>query len=118
MLSLVICLGSIFWFILSNQKREQSYENIPINNNELSGEEEHETDDSPSLAKAIIDLKSNGCHIVNLKQKVYLDNPQYVSYEEFRLKAFVNQIVIAYPGDSGTLLLVQLENTQWIWIPS
>jgi hypothetical protein len=89
----------------------------PNNYNE-SLSEEPEIVENLSIEEALSDLLRGGCHIVNIKGKVYLDNPQYVSYKEFKLKALESQIVVASSGDSGTVLLVQINSTQWVWIPS
>jgi hypothetical protein len=117
LLSLVLCIGSVYWFVLYNQNRDQPLESKP-NNNIESLSEEPEIVENLSLAEALSDLKRDGCHIVNVKTKVYLDNPQNVSYKEFKSKALESQIVVASPSDSGTFLLVQIKSIQWVWIPS
>ena len=71
-----------------------------------------------SLGEALGDLMSDGCRIVNVKSKINLDNPQIVSYKEFKLKALESQVVVASPSDSGRFLLVQIESIRWVWIPS
>jgi hypothetical protein len=101
-----------------NQTRAR--DDIPTkpNNNIESLSEEPEIVENPSLEEALSDLMRDGCYIVNLKTKVYLDNPQNVSYKEFKTKALETQIVVASPSDSGTFLLVQIKSIQWVWIPS
>ena len=80
--------------------------------------EESETEKNPRLMETITDLTLEGCSIIILETKVYLDNPYYVDYEEFKSKALESKIVIVSPGDSNTILLVKIKNIQWIWIPS
>ena len=115
--SIVLCIGSVYWFVLNNQNRDQPLEFKPNNHTE-SLSEEPEIVENLSLSEAFSDLLRDGCRIVYVKGKVYLDNPQYVSYKEFKLKALESQIVVASHSDSGTFLLVQIKSTQWVWIPS
>ena len=107
----------MYWFILSNKNNEQ--QNEPVQNtNNIPERKTPETNTTISLAEAIIDLKSENCHIVNTNAEVYLDNPHYIRYEVFKLKALETKIVALSPSDSGPLLITQSENIQWIWIPT
>jgi hypothetical protein len=115
--SVILCIGTVYWYVLNNQNRDQPLKSKPNNHTE-SLSEESELVENLSLEEAFSDLLRDGCRIVNVKVKVYLDNPQYVSYNEFKLKALESQIVVASPSDSGTFLLVQIKSTQWVWIPS
>ena len=115
--SLVICLGSVYWFILSNKNNGQQNEPAP-NTNNIPESIAPETNIKMSLTEVIIDLKSENCHIVNTNAEVYLDNPHYIRYEVFKLKALETKIVALSPSDSGPLLITQSENIQWIWIPT
>jgi hypothetical protein len=118
LLSLVICFGSLYGFVKYNQNRDQRLESTPNNVNEPLIVEEPGIEEIFSLAEAIIDLRKEGCRIVNVKAEVYLDNPQYVSYKEFKSKALESQIVVVSLSDSSTILLVQIKSVQWVWIPS
>jgi len=79
--------------------------------------EEPEIVENLSLEEALSDLLRDGCRIVNVETKVYLNNPQNVSYKEFKLKALESQIVVVSPSDFGTFLLVQIKSVQWVWVP-
>jgi hypothetical protein len=114
--SLVLCLGTVYWFVLNNQNLDQPLESKP-NNYIESLSEEPEIVENLSLEEAINDLLRDGCRIVNVETKVYLNNPQNVSYKEFKSKALESQIVVVSPSDSGTFLLVQIKSVQWVWIP-
>jgi hypothetical protein len=131
MFSIVMFVSSLFWIITDSGflfgapesslfKPATAANDIPTkpNNNTESLNEKHEIVKNLSLEEALSDLISDGCRIVNVKSIVYLDNPQIVSYKEFKLKALESQIVVASPSDSGTFLLVQIESIQWVWIPS
>ena len=128
MFSIVMFVSSLFFLIIDSGflfgapgsslfKPSTAANDIPNNNTE-SLNEKHEIVENLSLDEALIDLISDGCRIVNLKSIVYLDNPQIVSYREFKLKALESQIVVSSPSDSGIFLLVQIESIQWVWIPS
>ncbi len=69
------------------------------------------------LEEAINELKHEGCALVSIKAQIYLDNPQYIGFNDFKLKALETKLVIMSPSDSGIILVVQNEGTQWIWIP-
>ena len=131
MFSIVMFVSSLFWFITdagfllrtpgtSLIKPETMPDDISTkpNNNLESLSEEPEIVENISLEEAINDLLRDGCRIVNVKTKVYLENPQNVSYKEFKSKALESQIVVVSPSDSGTFLLVQIKSIQWVWIPS
>ena len=131
MFSIVMFVSTLFWLItdagfllgapgtslFKPETNPDDISTIPNNYNE-SLSEEPEIVENLSLEEALSDLLRDGCHIVNVKTKVYLDNPQYVSYKEFKLKALESQMVVASPSDSGTFLLVQIKSIQWVWVPS
>lgn len=131
MFSIVMFVSTLFWLItdagflwgapgsslFKPGTMPDDISTIPNNYNE-SLSEEPEIVENLSLEEALSDLLRDGCRIVNVKTKVYLDDPQYVSYNEFKLKALESQIVVASPSDSGTFLLVQIKSIQWVWIPS
>ena len=131
MFSIVMFVGTLFWLItdagflwgapgsslFKPETMPDDISTIPNNYNE-SLSEEPEIVENLSLEEALSDLLRDGCRIVYVKGKVYLDNPQYVSYNEFKLIALESQIVVASPSDSGTFLLVQIKSIQWVWIPS
>ena len=131
MFSIVMFVGSLFWLITDAGflfgapgtrliQPSTVPDEIPTkpNNYNESLSEEPEIVENLSLEEAHSDLLRDGCRIVYVKGKVYLDNPQYVSYNEFKIKALESQIVVASPSDSGTFLLVQIKSIQWVWIPS
>ena len=115
--SLILILGFFAWFMIGNINRNQPLEPILINDTEPQSEES-ETENNPKLMETITDLTLEGCSIIILETKVYLDNPYYVDYEEFKPKALESKFVIVSQGYSNTFLLVQIKNIQWIWIPS
>ena len=131
MFSIVMFVSTLFWLItdagfllgapgtslFKPGTKPDDISTIPNNYNE-SLSEEPEIVENLSLEEAHSDLLRDGCRIVNVETKVYLDNPQYVSYNEFKLIALESQIVVASPSDSGTFLLVQIKSIQWVWIPS
>ena len=131
MFSIVMFVSTLFWLItdagfllgapgtslFKPETKPDDISTIPNNYNE-SLSEEPEIVENLSLEEALSDLLRDGCHIVNVKTKVYLDNPQYVGYKEFKLKALESQIVVVSPSDSGTFLLVQIKSIQWVWVPS
>jgi len=131
MFSIVMFVSTLFWLItdagfllgapgtslFKPGTKPDDISTKPNNYNE-SLSEEPEIVENLSLEEALSDLLRDGCHIVNVKTKVYLDNPQYVSYKEFKLKALESQMVVASPSDSGTFLLVQIKSIQWVWVPS
>jgi len=118
--SVVLFTGSLFWFTLFrpfNNGNEKTMTPISIKNQEIVLEQP-EYDEDISIEIAIKDLESMGCKIICISAKAYIDNPTYVSYKEFRLRAIECQYVIINPDNSGTILLVQNKNKQWVWIPS
>jgi len=131
MFSIVMFVSTLFWLItdagflwgapgsslFKPETMPDDISTIPNNYNE-SLSEEPEIVENLSLEEALSDLLRDGCRIVYVKATVYLDDPQYVSYNEFKLKALEGQIVVASPSDSGTFLLVQIKGTQWVWVPS
>lgn len=117
--SLVLSLGSLYFFVLHGSIRtpDQSvkYTTI-IDKGQVS--DESEVNEGFTFVEAILDLKQNGYQIVYVKDKIYLDNPQYIGYEEFKSKTLEIKTVFVTPSDLGIILLVQIKNDQWIWIPS
>jgi hypothetical protein len=79
--------------------------------------QERGVSDTKILEDRLIYLEGEGCRIIYLDTKVYLDNPHYLSYEVFKSKALETKIVIVAPSEVGTILLVQIKNDQWIWSP-
>jgi hypothetical protein len=80
--------------------------------------EEPKESDTHRLEDGLKNLEREGCQIIYIETKVYLDNPHYLSYEVFKSKAFEAKHVIVTQSDTGTILLVQIKNDQWIWAPS
>jgi hypothetical protein len=112
---LVLILGVMYWFMTgftnnSSRKLESTY--INESSNEVT-----EIGSSTGLEEAIKELMSSGCKIV-IDPKVYLNDPHYVSFEEFKSKALNTKLVILTLSDSGNILLVQIKKEQWAWIPS
>ena len=131
MFSIVMFVSTLFWLItdagfllgapgtslFKPGTKPDDISTIPNNYNE-SLSEEPEIVENLSLEEALSDLLRDGCRVVNVETKVYLNNPQNVSYKEFKSKALESQIVVASPSDSGTFLLVQIKSIQWVWVPS
>ena len=118
MFSIVLFIGSIFYLVYLNplnfsteqspnivktSYKEESPEPIIINNK--------------SLEEAISELKHDGCTFVSVSAPVYLDDPQYLNYNDFHLKALETKMVVMSPKGSSIILLVQNEGVQWIWVP-
>ena len=130
MFSIVMFVSTLFWLItdagfllgapgtslFKPGTKPDDISTIPNNYNE-SLSEEPEIVENLSLEEALSDLLRDGCRIVNVETKVYLNNPQNVSYKEFKLKALESQIVVVSPSDFGTFLLVQIKSVQWVWVP-
>ena len=100
-----------------NQNHDSPSDTSRNTGNEPSSEV-HEAIESMSLEDAIKDLKWAGCRIISLKTKAYLDKPNYVSFNDFKSKALESKIVFTSPSESGTFLLVQINNIQWVWTPT
>ena len=116
---LIIFLSVFLWFLLGATNSNQSSEPGAKNNTRPSiVNPEPEIPENLILEEAIQDLKWNGCQLLYITPKVYLDNPHYLDYEEFKSKALENKLVIITPSNNGTILLIQIKNDQWIWIPS
>lgn len=115
--TIVIILAVFSFFMMGTANRNQPLETIHINGNE-SNSEEPTIIENKRLEEVIQELKWEGCKIVFVEPRVYLDNPNYVSYEEYKSKAIETNLVIVTPSESGTILLVQNQKNQWVWIPS
>ena len=123
MFSITLFVGSIFYLAYYNPltfNMGQPSKTTTINNKEETPEPviiENTTHKNVTLEEAISELKHGGCKVVSVKAPVYLGNPQYLSYNDFKLKALEAKVVIMSPSDSGIFLLVQKEDIQWVWIP-
>jgi hypothetical protein len=73
--------------------------------------------EEPSLEDAIIDLMKEGCRVYSAKVKVYLEDPNIVNFDEFKIKALESKLLIISHSESDSFLLVQIKNEQWIWVP-
>jgi hypothetical protein len=116
LLSIVLCLGSIFILTLYRPVGDQPLKYTTISFNEQLIEE-IETEESVTFVEAVLDLKKEGCNIVYVKAKIYLNNPKDIGYEEFKSKALEAKLVIVTPSDYGNILLVQIKKEQWVWLP-
>jgi hypothetical protein len=114
---LILCLIVLFWFLIGSTDKNQPLEPIPNNDTEPIIQEP-EINETLRLEEAIQELKWEGCQLLYVEPRVYLDNTHYLGYEEFKSKALETKLVIMTPSDSGTILLVQIKNDQWIWVPS
>ena len=119
MFSLVISIGSIYFFTLHNpiNSRDESFKYTTISDNEQVIED-LERKEGFTFVEAILDLKKEGCHIVYVKDKMSLNDPNNINFNEFKSKALVTKTVVVTPSDSGNLLLVQIKKEQWVWTPS
>ena len=116
--SIVLFVGSVFYLIYINPLNltpEQSPKIVTINDKEESPEPI--IVENKSLQEAISELKHEGCTLVSVKAPIYLNNPQYLGYNGFKLKALETKRVFMSPSDSGIILLAQNEGVQWIWVP-
>jgi hypothetical protein len=114
---LIICLSFLLWFLIGGIHKKNPLDPISDNDTEQIIEEPEITKPL-NLEDAVQELKQEGCQLVSVGTRVYLDNPQYIDYEEFKSKALETRLVILTLGDSGIILLVQIKNDQWVWIPS
>jgi hypothetical protein len=116
--SIVFFVGSIFYLVYYdpwNFSLKQPSKTVTISYiEELT---EPTIIENKRLEEAINELKHDGCTFVSLKAKLYLDNPHYLGYNDFKLKALETKLVIISPSNSGYILVVQKEGVQWIWVP-
>jgi hypothetical protein len=115
--SIVIVLSFFTYYMTGTLSRNQPTEIIYVNG-EQSNSTETMVIENKKLEEAIQELKMEGCQIVFVEPKIYLDYPNYVDYGDFFSKAIERKLVIVTPGESGMILVVQLQKTKWVWIPS
>jgi len=116
--SLIICLGSVYWFVVfNNESQTKNITNKTQTNTEneiifpLSTEE-------PNVTDALQELRHEDCKIIKLDSPLYLDNSHYVSYNEFRSMALEKKLIILSPNESNFFMVVLIEDVQYIWVPN
>ena len=78
---LIIFLSVFLWFLLGATNSNHSSEPGAKNNTRPSiVNPEPEIPENLILEEAIQDLKWNGCQLLYITPKVYLDNPHYLDY--------------------------------------
>lgn len=118
MFSIVMFAGSLFYLVYLNPLNINMEQ--PSNTVKISDVEETRVSlivENKSLQEAINELKNEGCTFVSVSTPVYLVDPQYLNYNDFKLKALETKIVVISPSDTGIFLLVQNGDIQIIWTP-
>ena len=114
---LILGLSFLYRFTIGRTNSDLSSNSKLVNNTEPLIIKPQKIENR-SLEDAIKDLTAENCRLVILKAKAYLNTPHVVDYDEFKSKALKSKIVFLSPSDSGLFLLVQINNEQWVWIPS
>ena len=118
MVSFTLLFGSIYYLLYLDPFKyptEQPQKNVLMNNNEEPPEPT--TNVNKTIEEAISELKHEGCTFVSVKFPVYIDNPQYLGYDDFKTKAIETKLIVLSPSDVGIILIVQNADVQFIWVP-
>jgi hypothetical protein len=114
---LVLVCSLLLYFLLGSLKNNSASDNSSINDTD-SILLDPEIIDNPRLEEAVSELRQSGCELLIIEPKVYLDDPNNVTFTEFKSKAMETRLVVVTPSEYGTILLVQIKKEQWIWCPS